>query len=95
MENRYGIYYYCHSMPKKQKGANSTEKNEVTIDFGERKVNSQNFSKTVVLPKTALTGCGCNLDDDIKMNVKLVTNGKEKVIMLTPICDKSEKETSS
>ena len=27
----------------------------------------------VVLPKTALTGCGCNLDDNIKMNVKLLT----------------------
>jgi len=79
-------------MPKKHTGVNSTDENEVSIDFGERKVNSQNFSKTVVLPKAALTGCGCNLDDDIKMNVKLVTKGKEKSIMLTPICSPQEME---
>ena len=79
-------------MPKKVNDANTTKESEVSIDFGERKVNSQNFSKTVVLPKTALTGCGCNLDDDIKMNIKLVTKGKEKSIVLTPICDPKEME---
>lgn len=65
----------------------SAQENEVTIDFGERKVNSQNFSKTVVLPKTALTGCGCSLDNDIKMNIKLVTKNGEKTIVLTPLCN--------
>jgi len=79
-------------MTSKKNGAKSTDENEVSIDFGDRKVNSQNFSKTVVLPKTALTGCGCNLDDDIMMNVKLVTKGKEKSIVLTPICGPQEME---
>ena len=73
--------------------ANATaQENEVSIDFGERKVNSQNFSKTVVLPKTALTGCGCNLHDDIRVNVKLLTKGKERVILLTPVCGIQQQE---
>lgn len=72
----------------------SPQENEVSIDFGDRKVNSQNFSKTVVLPKTALTGCGCSLDEDIKVNVKLVStkNGK-KVIVLTPVCGEQAEKT--
>jgi len=62
---------------------------EVTTDFGERKVNTQNFSKTVVLPKQALSNCGCNLDEDIKVNVQLVQKGSEKFIKLIPVCDES------
>jgi len=67
----------------------SLQKNakEVTTDFGERKVNTQNFSKTVVLPKQALSNCGCNLDEDIKVNVQLVQRGNEKFIKLIPVCD--------
>ena len=60
---------------------------EVTTDFGERKVNTQNFSKTVVLPKQALSNCGCNLDEDIKVNVQLVQRGSERFIKLIPVCD--------
>jgi len=63
---------------------------EVTTDFGERKVNTQNFSKTVVLPKQALSNCGCNLDEDVKVNVQLVQKGDEKFIKLIPICDQSD-----
>ncbi len=62
---------------------------EVTTDFGERKVNTQNFSKTVVLPKQALSNCGCNLDEDIKVNVQLVQKGSERFIKLIPVCDES------
>jgi len=62
---------------------------EVTTDFGERKVNTQNFSKTVVLPKQALSNCGCNLDKDIKVNVQLVQRGSEKFIKLIPVCDET------
>lgn len=70
-------------MPKlKQKNGQP----EVITDFGERKVNTQNFSKTVVLPKTALANCGCNLDEDLKVNVQLVQKDNEKFIKLTPIC---------
>jgi len=68
------------------------DKDEVSIDFGERKINSQNFSKTVVLPKTALTGCGCNLDEDLKVNVQLVQNNGEKFIKLIPVCNTQTEE---
>jgi len=73
-------------MTAKKTGADSTEQNEVSIDFGERKVNSQNVSKTVVIPKAALTGCGCKLDDDIKVDVQLITKGQERFIKLIPVC---------
>ena len=72
---------------KNQKGADNTKEQEVTVDFGERKINSQNFSKTVVLPKTALTGCGCNLDEDLKVDVQLVQNKDERFIKLIPVCE--------
>jgi len=63
---------------------------EVITDFGERKVNTQNFSKTVVLPKQALSNCGCNLDEDVKVNVQLVQKGDEKFIKLIPVCNDKE-----
>ena len=72
------------------------EKNQVEsiTDFGSRQLNTQNFSKTVVLPKTALSNCGCNLEEDVKVNIKLVQKGKEKFLKLTPVCanETTEKE---
>jgi len=67
---------------------------ESITDFGTRQLNTQNFSKTVVLPKTALSNCGCNLDEDVKVNIKLVQKGKEKFLKLTPVCanETTEKE---
>jgi hypothetical protein len=72
----------------------STKKNVETItDFGTRQVNQQNFSRTVVLPKTALQNCGCNLEErDIKVNVSLVQKDDAKFIKLTPICENKENE---
>ncbi len=67
---------------------------ESITDFGNRQLNQQNFSRTVVLPKTALQNCGCNLDDkDLKVNVTLVQKDDEKFIKLTPVCKgQTEKE---
>ena len=60
---------------------------ESITDFGSRQLNQQNFSRTVVLPKTALQNCGCNLDDkNIKVNVTLVQKNDEKFIKVTPVC---------
>ena len=67
-------------------------KTESVTDFGERKVNTQNFSKTVVLPKQALRNCGCNLDDDVKVVVQLVQKGDEKFIKLIPVCNDKEQK---
>ena len=69
---------------------------ELEVDFGNRKVTSQNFSKLVALPKEALSGCGCNLEGkNISVDVKLVQKDGEKYIKLTPVCEtqKQTKET--
>ena len=57
----------------------------IITDFGNRQLNIQNFSRTVVLPKTALKNCGCNPDDDCKVNVSLVQNKDERFLKITPI----------
>jgi len=56
--------------------------NELITDFGIRKINKQNFSKTVVLPKTALKNCSVTAEE---VNIQLVQNNKEKYLKLTPI----------
>ena len=66
-------------------GKTSTKTAETITDFGNRQLNKQNFSRTVVLPKTALKNCGCNPDDDCKVNVSLVQNKDERVLKITPI----------
>ena len=59
---------------------------ESIIDFGDRQLNRQNMSRTVVLPKTALKNCGFDLeDDDAKVNVSLVERDDEKFIKISPI----------
>ena len=63
------------------------KKAETVTDFGTRQLNKQNFSRTVVLPKTALMNCGCDLNDkDLKVNVSLVQKNDEKFIKVVPIC---------
>jgi len=74
----------CMTGKKSQK---QDQNQELEVDFGNRKVTSQNFSKLVALPKEALRGCGCNLEDkNIKVDVKLVQKDGEKYIKLTPVC---------
>ncbi len=64
---------------------------ESITDFGDRQLNKQNFSRTVVLPKTALKNCGCDLNDkDIKVNVSLVQKSDERFIKVKPICAPKE-----
>jgi len=61
---------------------------ESIIDFGDRQLNRQNMSRTVVLPKTALKNCGFDLeDDDAKVNVSLVERDDEKFIKISPIAE--------
>jgi len=61
---------------------------ESIIDFGDRQLNRQNMSRTVVLPKTALKNCGFDLDeDDVKVNVSLVERDDEKFIKISPIAE--------
>ncbi len=66
-------------------GKTSTKTAETITDFGNRQLNKQNFSRTVVLPKTALKNCGCNLDEDCEVNVSLVQNNDERFLKITPV----------
>ena len=66
---------------------------ETITDFGDRQLNKQNFSRTVVLPKTALKNCGCDLNDkNIKVNVSLVQKNDERFIKVVPIGTGTEEE---
>ena len=59
---------------------------ESIIDFGDRRLNKQNNSRTVVLPKTALRNAGFDLDDDETcVNVSLVEHDDEKFIKISPV----------
>jgi len=63
-------------------------KGNVVIDFGNRAVSNQNYSKMIALPKTALKNC--SIDKIMKVNVKLVQNNGEKFLKLTPVCAPKE-----
>ena len=66
---------------------------ETIIDFGDRQLNRQNLSRTVVLPKTALRNCGFDLDDDeTRVNVSLVERDDEKFIKISPVTEKADNE---
>ena len=66
---------------------------ESIIDFGDRQLNRQNESRTVVLPKTALKNAGFDLDeDDTRVNVSLVERDDEKFIKISPISETEDDE---
>jgi len=63
------------------------------IDFGDRQLNRQNMSRTVVLPKTALRNGGFDLEeDDAKVNVSLVQHGDEKFIKISPVSSTEDED---
>lgn len=62
----------------------------MVTDFGNRTISTQNFSRIVALPKTALINCGI---ESTKVNVKLVQQDGEKFLKLTPIAEKGENES--
>lgn len=66
---------------------------ETIIDFGDRQLNRQNTSRTVVLPKTALKNAGFDLDEeDERVNVSLVEHDDEKFIKISPITETTDDE---
>ena len=73
-----------------KKNANRNSASMVT-DFGNRTISTQNYSKIVALPKTALINCGI---ESTMVNVKLVMQDGEKFIKLTPINKEKGEEES-
>lgn len=76
---------------EKNAGKNNPNSNvePVVTDFGMRAISTQNFSKMVALPKTALSNC-CSEDAD-EVNVQLVQQNGERFLKLTPICSTKKK----
>lgn len=58
---------------------------QAVIDFGNRKISNQNFSKMIAIPKDALRNCGDG--KAMTVNVKLVQQNGESYIKLTPHCE--------
>ncbi|MBM3911015.1 MAG: hypothetical protein FJ356_05145 [Thaumarchaeota archaeon] len=77
-------------MRKIQSKNQSNNSEPAVIDFGQRRISDQNFSKIIAIPKTALDNCGCKNANSA--NVKLVQENGEKFIKLTPLeCSPKEK----
>jgi len=62
------------------------KKTSKTLDLGNRKVSSQNFSKIVTLPKTFTQNC---LGEDMRVNMSYDT--QDGSLKLTPVCKTKEK----
>ena len=75
-------------MPSKNGIRKSNNNSPAVIDFGNRKISNQNFSKMVALPKDALRNCGNG--KAMSVNVKLVHDKGEKFLKLTPVCTPKE-----
>lgn len=62
---------------------------ETVIDFGEKRVPRQNYSRVITLDKTLLQNCGCSVDKDseIRAKVELIKKPDENFIKITPFCD--------
>ena len=69
---------------KNSKNSHRRNSQPAVIDFGNRKISNQNFSKMVALPKDALRNCGNG--KAMSVNVKLVQDNGKKFLKLTPVC---------
>lgn len=79
------ILFMTHTFKDKTNKPNS-DSESLVIDFGNRAISNQNFSKVVALPKTALENCG----NPTSLNVKLVQENGVKFLKLTPIKSKGD-----
>lgn len=70
-------------MPKTKLDEKKSE--SLVVDFGIRKVSTQNFSKIVTIPKIALRNF--RGQEAKRIHVKLIQLDGEKFIKLTPIYD--------
>ena len=71
------------------KNRNKNKPNETIVDFGEKKIPRQNYSRVITLDKKLLENCGCDTsrDSEIKARVELVKRPDEDFIKVTPFCE--------
>ncbi len=77
------------------KKRNSNKPNETIVDFGEKKIPRQNYSRVITLDKKLLENCGCDTsrDSEIKARVELVKRPDEDFIKITPFCESKKVRT--
>jgi len=70
---------------------------ETILDFGEKRVPRQNYSRVITLDKTLLQNCGCNTspDSEIRAKVELVKKHDESFIKVTPFCSSPQDEVKA
>ncbi len=70
---------------------------ETILDFGEKRVPRQNYSRVITLDKTLLQNCGCNTspDSEIRAKVELVKKHDESFIKVTPFCNSPQDEVKA
>ncbi len=74
---------------------NNDKPNETIVDFGEKKIPRQNYSRVITLDKKLLENCGCDTsrDSEIKARVELVKRPDEDFIKITPFCESKKVRT--
>ena len=75
----------------------SNQESETIVDFGEKRVPRQNYSRIITLDKTLLQNCGCDVspDSEIKAKVELVKRPDENFIKVTPFCESPQDKIES
>ena len=48
--------------------------NETIVDFGEKKIPRQNYSRVITLDKKLLENCGCDTSPDSEIKPKFIYN---------------------
>jgi len=75
-----------------------SKNSETVIDFGEKRVPRQNYSRVITLDKKLLENCGCDVspDSEIKAKLELVKKPDGDFIRVKPFCKKvPQMETES
>jgi len=67
---------------------NVSKQEQTVIDFGEKNIPRQNYSRVITLDKKLLNACGCDVspDSEIRAKIELVKDKKEDFIKVTPFC---------
>ncbi|GKS67416.1 hypothetical protein YTPLAS73_09630 [Nitrosarchaeum sp.] len=87
------VYQYDVSHVMTNQKSNKSQ-SETTIDFGEKRVPRQNYSRVITLDKDALKNCGCDVSQnaEIRARVELVKSSDGAYIRITPFCDTQKEE---
>ena len=80
---------------KNMKQRTNDKPNETIVDFGEKKIPRQNYSRVITLDKKLLENCGCDTSrgSEIKAKVELVKRPDEDFIKITPFCESKKVRT--